>query len=140
MVKIVTDSTSDIPPEIAQALGITVVPLYVRFGDKAYRDRIDISEDEFYQKLVQSPIHPTTLIPQKEPIITRLSTVIGVHGGPGTLLVALRRGESKEEPEKEKTKKRFSLPRLWTPDRDSPLKVSYRLKIAPQRLSIEPEN
>lgn len=63
MVKIVTDSTSDIPPEISKALGITVVPAYVHFGNKTYRDRVDISEDELYQKLVEGPVHPTTSTP-----------------------------------------------------------------------------
>jgi len=62
-VKIVTDSTSDLPSPIAQQLGITVVPVYVRFGEKVYRDGVDISQDEFYQKLVTSPIHPTTSQP-----------------------------------------------------------------------------
>ena len=38
MVKVVTDSSSDIPPEVAQELGITVIPLYIRFGDETYRD------------------------------------------------------------------------------------------------------
>ncbi len=62
-VKIVTDSTSDIPPQIAQELGITIVPVYVRFGDKVYRDRVDISEDELYQKMLEGPVHPTTSTP-----------------------------------------------------------------------------
>ena len=38
-VKVVTDSTCDIPPQIMQDLGITVVPIYVVFGDKSYRDK-----------------------------------------------------------------------------------------------------
>ncbi|MEE8413378.1 MAG: DegV family protein [Dehalococcoidales bacterium] len=59
-VKVVTDSTSDLPPRLAEELGITVVPVYVNFGDKVYRDRIDISEDEFYQKLQNDPVHPNT--------------------------------------------------------------------------------
>ncbi len=62
-VKIVTDSTADLPPEVAQQLGITVVPVYVRFGEEVYRDGVDISQDELYQKLVASPIHPTTSQP-----------------------------------------------------------------------------
>ncbi|MEA1958432.1 MAG: DegV family protein [Chloroflexota bacterium] len=62
-VKIVTDSTSDLPPGVAEELDITVVPLYVRFGDKLYRDRIDISEDEFYDRLVHDPTHPGTSQP-----------------------------------------------------------------------------
>jgi DegV family protein with EDD domain len=62
-VKVVTDSTADIPAQLVQELGITVVPLYVRFGEKVYRDGVDINEGEFYQKLVEGPIHPTTSQP-----------------------------------------------------------------------------
>ena len=62
-VKVVTDSTCDIPPQLMQDLGITVVPIYVVFGDKSYRDRLDISEDQFYDKLIHGPVHPTTSIP-----------------------------------------------------------------------------
>jgi DegV family protein with EDD domain len=59
-VKIVTDSTADLEPQLASKLGITVVPAYVHFGDRVYRDRVDISEDEFYQRLLHDPIHPST--------------------------------------------------------------------------------
>ena len=62
-VKVVTDSTSDIPPEVLKDLDIAVVPLYVVFGDKAYRDRVDIGEDEFYRKLVTDSALPTTSVP-----------------------------------------------------------------------------
>jgi len=62
-VKIVTDSVSDIPPEIVQELGITVVPLYVHFGEQTYRDGIDLTTEEFYRKLKSSPILPRTSAP-----------------------------------------------------------------------------
>ncbi len=62
-IKIVTDSTADLPPALAEELGITIVPLYVRFGDETYRDRVDITEDEFYQRLLNDPIHPSTSQP-----------------------------------------------------------------------------
>lgn len=62
-VKIVTDSSCDLSAEIAQELGITVVPLYVRFGDKIYRERVDISDEEFYEKLQHGPIYPVTIQP-----------------------------------------------------------------------------
>ena len=65
-VKIVTDSTSDIPPEVANALGITVVPVYVRFDDEVYRDGVDISNDGFYHKLATSFVHPATSQPTPE--------------------------------------------------------------------------
>lgn len=60
IVKIVTDSSSDIPPEIARELDITVVPLSVRFGTQMYRDGIDIVPEEFYRRLVAEPVHPAT--------------------------------------------------------------------------------
>ena len=63
VVKIVTDSAADLPPTLAEELGITVVPVYLRFGDEVYRDRIDISEDEFYHRLAHDPIHPSTAQP-----------------------------------------------------------------------------
>ncbi len=63
MVKIVTDSLSDISPEKAKELGITVVPLNVHFGDNVYKDGIELPPDEFYKKLVTSGIFPTTSAP-----------------------------------------------------------------------------
>jgi len=62
-VKIVTDSTADLSPELIKELGITVVPLYVRFGEDVYRDREEINDDDFYQRLLQDRTHPTTTQP-----------------------------------------------------------------------------
>jgi len=62
-VKVVTDSVSDIPPHVAEELGITVIPLNVRFGQDVYRDGIDISPDEFFQKLQNSSVLPVTSVP-----------------------------------------------------------------------------
>jgi len=59
-VKLITDSTADIPSDIARALGIRVVPLYVRFGEEVYRDGVDLSPEDFYRKLVASKTLPTT--------------------------------------------------------------------------------
>jgi len=64
VVKIVTDSLSDITPEFAKELGIDVVPLNVHFGkDVMYKDYIELSPDEFYKKLVTSDVHPSTSAP-----------------------------------------------------------------------------
>ena len=63
MVKIVTDTLSNIPKELAQELGISVVPLNVHFGTEVYRDTVDISTDEFYQKLQTSEFFPTSSAP-----------------------------------------------------------------------------
>jgi DegV family protein with EDD domain len=62
-VRIVTDSTADIPPEQAQALGITVVPLTVFFGDEAYLDGVELDNATFYRKLQASKVSPRTSQP-----------------------------------------------------------------------------
>ncbi|OGO02605.1 MAG: hypothetical protein A2Y72_04430 [Chloroflexi bacterium RBG_13_53_26] len=59
-VKIVTDSTSDIPPQLAAQLGICVIPLHVHFGNEVYRDGVDLSNEEFYKRLIVSKRLPTT--------------------------------------------------------------------------------
>jgi DegV family protein with EDD domain len=62
-VRVVTDSTADLPAETARELGITVVPLRVIFGEQAYRDGIDLSSEEFFHKLAGSRELPTTSQP-----------------------------------------------------------------------------
>lgn len=68
-VKVVTDSVSDISPAIASELGITVVPLNVVFGNEIYRDGVDLTTDEFYQKLERSQTLPTTSTPPLQTFI-----------------------------------------------------------------------
>jgi DegV family protein with EDD domain len=63
LVKIVTDSTADIPEELAAELEITIVPCNVHFGLETYRDGIDLSKEEFYTRLKTSPALPTTSAP-----------------------------------------------------------------------------
>ena len=62
-VAIVTDSVSDLPPQVAEEFGITVVPLVVRFGTDLYRDGLDLSSDQFYEKLKTSKVLPATSVP-----------------------------------------------------------------------------
>ena len=62
-VKIVTDTGADIPTDLLKELNITAVPLYIYFGEKAYKDGVDIGADELYKRLVDGPIHPTTTQP-----------------------------------------------------------------------------
>lgn len=62
-VKIVTDSTSDLPYELAEDLGITVAPLNVHFGTETYKDGVDITAEEFYQRLIVDVELPRTSQP-----------------------------------------------------------------------------
>lgn len=63
MVRIVTDSTSDIPRELAHEHGIRIVPAIVNFGLESFREGVDISTGEFFARLVASPTLPTTSQP-----------------------------------------------------------------------------
>ncbi|MDM7998583.1 MAG: DegV family protein [Dehalococcoidia bacterium] len=62
-VKVVTDSVADLPPEVARELGITVVPILVRFGEKVYRDNVDLTTEQFYERLKQGKTVPVTSVP-----------------------------------------------------------------------------
>jgi len=65
-IKIVTDSAADLPAILTEEMDITVVPVYLRFGEEIYRDRVDISEEEFYQRLLYDPVHPNTTQPSPQ--------------------------------------------------------------------------
>lgn len=62
-VRVVTDSTADLPAELAAELGITVVPLKVIFGPETYQDGVDLTSEEFFRKLQQADELPTTSQP-----------------------------------------------------------------------------
>ena len=62
-IHIVTDSASDISLEEAEDLGIEIVPLSVRFGETEYTDLVDLSVSDFYQKMSESDLLPSTAAP-----------------------------------------------------------------------------
>ena len=51
MVAVVTDSAANVPPDVAREVGITVVPLRLRFGDESFRDGVDMGGARFYERL-----------------------------------------------------------------------------------------
>ncbi len=84
-VSIVTDSTTDIPPELAQAYGISVVPLLVSFGDETFQDGV-LSQEEFFERMNAAAKLPTTSQPSVgtfvemyERQLETARTVISVH-------------------------------------------------------------
>jgi DegV family protein with EDD domain len=62
-VAIVTDSTADLPPAMATARFITVVPLTLHFDGRSLLDGVDITAAEFYRRLPSATTHPTTSQP-----------------------------------------------------------------------------
>jgi DegV family protein with EDD domain len=62
-VRIVADSACDLPPGVAEDLGITVVPVHIHFGDEVYRDGVDLTTDRFYERLRTNSTLPKTSAP-----------------------------------------------------------------------------
>lgn len=62
-IRIVTDSTCDLPEEIIAEYGITVVPLYINFGSDGYLDGVEITRQSFYERLIDCDPLPTTATP-----------------------------------------------------------------------------
>ena len=85
-VKIVTDSTADVPAALLRELDIEVVPVSINFGDETYRDGIDIEGEQFFRLLNESAVPPTTTAPATivfEQTYRRLSNqhdaIISIH-------------------------------------------------------------
>lgn len=85
-VRIVTDSTGDIPEALLRKHEITVVPLNVHFGDEVYKDGVDIWANEFYYKLEEGNVLPKTSQPAPGDFLNAFSeltrggdSVISVH-------------------------------------------------------------
>jgi DegV family protein with EDD domain len=85
VIRIVTDSTSDILPAEAERLGIDVVPLTVRFGDQQFRDGVDLTPDEFYRRLPTTTVQPRTSQPTPE----QFAEVYRGHVDAGDTVVSL---------------------------------------------------
>ena len=62
-IRVVSDSGSDIPDNVAQRLGVDVVPLTIRFGDDEFIDRADLSPSQFWAKCKESKVLPETAAP-----------------------------------------------------------------------------
>ena len=50
-IKIIVDSTSDLPEELVKKYDIDIVPMYIHYDDQIYKDRTQITSDEFYDIL-----------------------------------------------------------------------------------------
>ncbi len=94
-VGVVTDSTSDIPGDVAAELGIRVVPCFINFHNESFLDQTELSRDEFYRRLAAEPLTPTTAAPPPglfaaayEELLSTVSAVVSIH--PSDHLSALR--------------------------------------------------
>ena len=78
---VVTDSTADIPSETLDELGISVVPLKVIFGDEEFIDGVTMQAPEFYERLVEDNVFPTTSQPSPGEFMEMYTKLLEQHDG-----------------------------------------------------------
>jgi DegV family protein with EDD domain len=74
-VRVITDSVSDLPASIASELDITVVPANVHFGTQVFKDGVDLTTDQFFERLLNGPDFPTTSQPSVGEFVDAYSRV-----------------------------------------------------------------
>ncbi|HEV3101102.1 MAG TPA: DegV family protein [Candidatus Dormibacteraeota bacterium] len=78
-VAIVTDSTSDLPRELAATRSVTIVPLTLHFDGQSLLDGVDITPEEFYRRLPSATTHPTTSQPSAGSFAETYSALLENH-------------------------------------------------------------
>lgn len=92
-VHVVTDSACDLAPDVAEARGITVVPLTIRFGDDELVDQVELSAKEFWDRVITGPHMPETAAPSPG-AFQQAFLDAAEAGAPGVLCVNLSSGVS----------------------------------------------
>jgi DegV family protein with EDD domain len=88
MIRLVTDSSCDLPVEVRDSLGITVVPLTVRFGDETFTDGVDLDNAAFWSRLANSEGLPETAAPSAGAFIDAYEA-LAADGAEGVVVVTL---------------------------------------------------
>ena len=87
-IRIVTDSACDLPQQLVDQHRITIVPLSIRFGDKEYIDRKDLTKEQFWQMCSSSPVLPETAAPSPGQFETEYRR-LKQEGATGIVVVSL---------------------------------------------------
>lgn len=87
-IRIVTDSACDLPQQLVDQHHITIVPLSIRFGDKEYIDRKDLTKEQFWQMCSSSPVLPETAAPSPGQFETEFRR-LKQEGATGIVVVSL---------------------------------------------------
>lgn len=85
-IRVVTDSTADLPQAMQRELGISVVPLNVHFGEQTYHDQVEISAEAFFERLPGAASLPRTSQPAPgdflkvyEPLVAEGGRILSIH-------------------------------------------------------------
>jgi DegV family protein with EDD domain len=76
-VRIITDSSASIPLAVVEDLEITIIPSLIRFGEEVYRDGVDLTTEQFYERLTTDKNHPTTSVPTPQSFVDAYNKLAG---------------------------------------------------------------
>jgi DegV family protein with EDD domain len=85
-IRIVTDSTCDLPRKLIEKHHITVIPIYIHVGEQSFKDGIELSREEFYRRLPESKPTPTTAAPGPE-VFRQVYERLAAEGATGILSI-----------------------------------------------------
>jgi len=88
MIRIVTDSSCDIPADLIDDLGISVVPLTIRFGDEEFVDKVELTNEQFWDRLMSGEGLPETAAPSAGTFVETYERLAD-EGATGALVVTL---------------------------------------------------
>ena len=84
-IRIVTDSTCDLPDEVLKEYNIAVAPLTVRFGQQSFKDRVEITTEEFFEKMGKAKEVPST----SQVSVGEFTDIFKALGGDGGTVLGL---------------------------------------------------
>jgi DegV family protein with EDD domain len=108
-IKIVTDSTCDLPAEVADRLGITIVPMYINLGQDSFQDGVNLTREEFYARLPDADPPPTTAVPGPQ-LFQDAYARLGAEGASQILSIHISRSLSAVVDSAEIAAKEASIP------------------------------
>jgi DegV family protein with EDD domain len=89
-VKILTDSIADLPLQVVKQLDITVIPILIRWGEDIYRDGIDLTAEQFYERLKRDRVPPATSLPSPRTFTEAYDELAGKASGIAAIMVSSR--------------------------------------------------
>lgn len=87
-VRVITDSSCDLPQDLADSLGVRIVPLFIRFGDEELVDRDDLSTAQFWARCANESDLPSTAAPPPGRFESTIRE-LAAEGATGVLVVSL---------------------------------------------------
>lgn len=128
-IALITDSACDLPDEMLRQWDIAMVPLYVIWGSEQLRDRVDITPDAFYRRLVSDPVHPMTSQPTVQDFLAAVRAAEQA-GAKEALIITVSSGMSSTNDVAQQARDQATLPVVVVDSRANSLSQGWQVLAA----------